>query len=898
MKDFIERVRAAADVVQLAEGLTNLKPAGANRFAGNCPFHQEKDASFVVYADQGSWHCFGCKRGGSAFDFVMEEKGCDFADALIHLAAAYNIPAPNITPEQRKHQAEESELFDFLEAFVQKAEEKLAKSPAILDYLHEQGFTDDSIRHYRIGVGPKIREGNAQAEAVGLTRGNWQPMAGRIVFPIFRTGKVVQLSGRKPPGDTSDTPKYYSLPGRDLYPFNAQRLRNDKVVLVEGVKDAILLEQAGFPACATISASIKPEWAELVGRETRTFCCYDADENGAGQAANEKVAGILADKGRKVSIVELPTPNDPAEFVQAEGAGGFQALMDEASPFVEWLIGRLDEGADDSALKPVFSRMVGMTATARERHIKLLAERTKIPKVALRADVEKLSKNGHARESKESESGRAQVSWRTTDPIKFNPAQDVIGGVLYYTVYLQTEAGTFVPFVISSNRECFPLTKDDLMERDYVLRTALTPSDTGRWSIGTDVPFNVKDYLDGKAEVEPVELYRQIKGYFERYLRFPDPFYYDFLPLWVMNTYCFRAHDTTGYIFLYAIKGAGKSQTMMLVNHLAFNSKQADAITEASLKRSVAGDSSTLLYDEAEKLWRRFEKDESSFQEVIKGGYTRAGSALSVNKETHLLEEFPTYSPKVFANTRGMDDTIGDRCITLYLERDTGKIPQFLESQQAGRLKVLRNQLYCFGLQRISDILDVKESLVMPEDGLSGRDWQLWEGVFVMARLLDSLGAVVPEQYELNDGRTVTLDGLFDRMMTMAVERREYKIQQDEEADSDLRVLMALWRHCCEEASLDDWYQGSELCKAVTEDTGWEKFSTEALSKMIFDKLHIAANRKTDKRKSQVPGMKQRRWFYRLDRQVMMRVAKKVFGVCLIDPYAPDDVEEKTDVLG
>ena len=37
-----------------------------------CPFHGEKAPSLKIYKDTGGWHCYGCERGGSVIDFVME----------------------------------------------------------------------------------------------------------------------------------------------------------------------------------------------------------------------------------------------------------------------------------------------------------------------------------------------------------------------------------------------------------------------------------------------------------------------------------------------------------------------------------------------------------------------------------------------------------------------------------------------------------------------------------------------------------------------------------------------------------------------------------------------------------------------------------------------------------
>ena len=50
-----------------------------------CPFHGDKNASLQIYKNNGrhsGWHCFGCGRGGSVIDFVMEHENCDFITAV------------------------------------------------------------------------------------------------------------------------------------------------------------------------------------------------------------------------------------------------------------------------------------------------------------------------------------------------------------------------------------------------------------------------------------------------------------------------------------------------------------------------------------------------------------------------------------------------------------------------------------------------------------------------------------------------------------------------------------------------------------------------------------------------------------------------------------------------
>jgi hypothetical protein len=191
--------------------------------------------------------------------------------------------------------------------------------------------------------------------------------------------------------------------------------------------------------------------------------------------------------------------------------------------------------------------------------------------------------------------------------------------------------------------------------------------------------------------------------------------------------------------------------------------------------------------------------------------------------------------------------------------------------------------IYCFTLQYIDGIMEVKRDLERPE-GLSGRDWQLWQAVLVLAKFLDGFKVVLPAQFVLDSGETRALAGLHARMETMAIERRQDKMDEEEERNPEYRILMTIWNYVCENPATDDFYPGSELRKAITDETGWEKFSNEQLSAMIFKKLHIATSRRTDKAKRRVNGVGNPQWHYRLDKVVMMNRAEKFFGKVLDVP--------------
>lgn len=57
--DDLELIKEKISIVDLIQEHLPLKKAGIN-FKANCPFHQEKTASFFVSPERRIWHCFGC----------------------------------------------------------------------------------------------------------------------------------------------------------------------------------------------------------------------------------------------------------------------------------------------------------------------------------------------------------------------------------------------------------------------------------------------------------------------------------------------------------------------------------------------------------------------------------------------------------------------------------------------------------------------------------------------------------------------------------------------------------------------------------------------------------------------------------------------------------------------
>ena len=147
----IEQIKDRVGIVDIVGQKVSLRKTGRN-YVGLCPFHAEKTPSFVVSPDRGTFHCFGCGKGGDVFTFLMETDGLGFGDALRVLAerAGVVLREKRESPEES---AARQRLFDANAAAVSYYHAALRSSSgrAALDYLHGRSIADSTIDQFDIG---------------------------------------------------------------------------------------------------------------------------------------------------------------------------------------------------------------------------------------------------------------------------------------------------------------------------------------------------------------------------------------------------------------------------------------------------------------------------------------------------------------------------------------------------------------------------------------------------------------------------------------------------------------------------------------------------------------------------------------------------------------------------
>ncbi len=147
---------------------------------------------------------------------------------------------------------------------------------------------------------------------------------------------------------------------------------------------------------------------------------------------------------------------------------------------------------------------------------------------------------------------------------------------------------------------------------------------------------------------------------------------YLLIGIWIIGTYFHQSFRSYPYLFFNAMKGSGKSRVLNLITMLSKNGIVLNSLTEAVLFRTKG----TLGIDEFEGVGR---KGNENLRELLNSAYKKTGKVFRMKKvtgkegESQEVEEFEVYRPIIMANIWGMDDTLGDRCIQLILEKSVKK---------------------------------------------------------------------------------------------------------------------------------------------------------------------------------------------------------------------------------
>ena len=376
----VDKIIDAARIVDVVGEFVTLRKSGVN-YKGLCPFHDDKNPSFMVSPAKNICHCFVCGKGGTPAGFLMEHEQITYPEALRWLAKKYNIEIveKELTDEERNAQSERESMFIVNEWAMNYFHDMLKSDPDGIaigkQYFRSRGIRDDIIEKFNLGFALNKRDALAKAAqqkgyqaeflvktglcyeaphsspegdtieapsgAVGGAGTLIDRYRGRVIFPWFNiSGKVVAFGGRLLDARTKGVAqKYVNSPDSEIYHkerelyglYQAKKaiVKEDRVFMVEGYTDVIAMHQAGIEnVVANSGTALSIHQIHMLHRFTSNITLlYDGDE--AGIHAAMRGTDMLLSEGMNIKVLLLPDGDDPDSFARKHSSQELKEYIEQ-----------------------------------------------------------------------------------------------------------------------------------------------------------------------------------------------------------------------------------------------------------------------------------------------------------------------------------------------------------------------------------------------------------------------------------------------------------------------------------------------------------------------------------------------------------------------------------------
>ena len=380
----VDRIIDAAQIVDVVSEFVTLRKSGVN-YKGLCPFHDDRNPSFMVSPAKNICHCFVCGKGGTPAGFLMEHEQITYPEALRWLAKKYNIEIveKELTDEERQEQNERESMFIVNEWAKDWFHQTLKNDPDGIaigkQYFRSRGIRDDIIEKFQLGYSPQKRDALALAAKKAGYKAEFlvktglcfernekddsrlvDRYSGRAIFPWLNvSGKVVAFGGRVLDSRTKGVAqKYVNSPDSDIYHkerelygiYQAKKaiVKEDRVFMVEGYTDVIAMHQAGVEnVVANSGTALSIYQIKLLRRFTQNITLlYDGDE--AGIHAAMRGTDMLLAEGMNVKVLLLPDGDDPDSFARKHSTEELKRYIEEhQEDFISFKTHLTVEGVSD-----------------------------------------------------------------------------------------------------------------------------------------------------------------------------------------------------------------------------------------------------------------------------------------------------------------------------------------------------------------------------------------------------------------------------------------------------------------------------------------------------------------------------------------------------------------------
>ena len=375
---FIDRLLGNVNIIDVIGRRITLERRGGAYWA-KCPFHgsgEERTASFKVYDQTGTYHCFSCKESGNAIHFVRKFDGLDFTEAVELLASQVGMEVPKYEAKIDTSNASEINRSALQVFFDQLKSDKGKKA---VNYLKERGISGEIAKIFSIGFAtsskPTLHEKlSSKFEEIDLEESglfgkndngdDYDRFRDRVMFPIRNIkGECIAFGGRLLE-DKKDQAKYLNSPETKtykkkyelygLYESREINKRPDSLFLVEGYMDVIGLFQSGIKNAVASSgtAFTQEQFRKILNYTNTLYIVFDGDE--AGQKASWRAvenALPLIREDTRINFIFLESGEDPDSYVRKNGKEAFLNLAKNSMTFSDYFLDTIKNQDDLSTIE-------------------------------------------------------------------------------------------------------------------------------------------------------------------------------------------------------------------------------------------------------------------------------------------------------------------------------------------------------------------------------------------------------------------------------------------------------------------------------------------------------------------------------------------------------------------
>lgn len=497
-----------------------------------------------------------------------------------------------------------------------------------------------------------------------------------ISIPIYnKDNQYIFFKFRKDPFSDSTKPKYWFTEGSHAEFYGWENVTDPKpfLVICEGEFDRLVLEAKGIPVVTSTAGvgTFKDEWIVCLKETSNLYICFDRDETGM-RAAQDLIEKLP--QAKYVSLSKLPQGKKDVTdfFVAGNTAADFNRLLREAKSLDEFHF--------------CFNAL-----------------------------------------------GSNEVNF-------LHPSQDFLGNTAYFTIpfteYTKDAKNPFkqLYYVVSSERKLLKLEDKAEFYNKYgkvVKELPFIRNPEPRWQAEAITEFVFNGYTP-----TPYRVHAEVGRIYDKYSEIKDPGWYLVLPLWVIGTYLYYLFETYPYLAFEGLKNTGKSKTARLTTRMSFNGIFSVNASEATLYRDIENLRPTFGIDEAEIL--KDPEKSKSIRAILNAGHFKGACVLRQEKTAKgefYTRKYSVYSPKLIANTKGLEDTLESRTIKIIMLRAKTERGLLLDTETSENWNYIRHLCYSFALCFFKEIREIY--LTDPEVKIANNRFNdLWCPLLSIARFI------------------------------------------------------------------------------------------------------------------------------------------------------------------